>query len=1595
MLIYNDIITGDELISDSYDLKTIDNVVYEADCAKITIGGETFDTGANASAEGGDEDDGGEAKETVIDIVHSFHLQETSFDKKAYLGHLKTYMKKVKTALGERGASAEEIKEFETGAAAFAKKIIANFKDYEFLIGESMDPDAMVVLLNYREDGVTPYVTLWKHGLKETKVSQQSHPIPLFPSLTLAQGRVWVPSFTALARPRPYLPFHPISTFLNLRHFYLPQCLTHHLVTDLKHIWLHLLPDHRLTSGLTFGHSAMVEHGTRQVAEFKTPVTPRKPHINAKDVNERVCYLRDELGLAIHPRETTFSPSHFKDSPSDRLYSRVQFLTFKDPFGLDKTIEEYRSELELRPTKISAQQRTRDLLERLHDLEWFAKNSFRPLCETQSPSTFPNTPSSSRPLLRHRVDSKTSLEAVSKPASPKIRKSANSNTIPGAGTSSLLPHQDVGIYNPEYPLDSGDMPESPSSRKGAHISTSTPVSTSTNPSTRRSSFTSRSRSTTANTSFATNATSVIDLTEDDDAYKAQALASQNTFGSSFGTQDVKPYERQPLFAPIESAARATKRRRSGDSIVESAILSNSEDSTDQKHEKKNQHHQITSLSGNGFGADYPYWHDEKTPFVVSVERARLAHETPLSQTETDAVTDHKIARDLLHKHDITSFQQSCPDIWTPDARQKDSKLVLSGKLAMNPKSDEKPLLQITMHPVRKEAKSTRVERHFGSDRVLTVTLPSLTQALPSHLNGNQREGLSSAVHKWLLEPKTFLGRTWCLFDIKKLDDQKVAGRKAIDPSAAYACSFFAIYGDGIQEPISHFNLMDWLLPFRENAEQPACKAWSRVGLSVKRTKPTIQFRPDQIRFGRDTLANGDPEDRTWEDPSFVEKPLQNFGDRPVMNDGCAIISVGAALELRRILGITDWPVVFQGRINGSKGLWYISAPYGTDNVDDLAIWIEIAPSQLKINPRSKDKDGSQCDADRWSFDVVKYNGIPRISQIYRDFLRILEDRGVPRRILLELISEQVVISIQEWQDASRDPARLAIQRYKHFGWTEDKPRVGEPGLPRSPAGKVQLLLDEAGFVPESCQPLAEAVERLQEMHFQNMRSQLKFPCLKSTMVFGIADPLAVLAPGEIHLSLSHPLNLESTNESFSTFAGKDVLVARNPAIRGSDIQRVKCICHPQLAYLTDIVIMPTKGQIPLAAKLQGGDYDGDTFWICADERVVEPFRNAPVLEQAGIDHFPIRQEKRVLGNLVKQDLFGTDEHVRKWLEIVVPFTCREEMLGIVTRAQNDLAYHHNDLWHPGVTMLADLHDLVIDDTKNGYSFDARDWTKFRRDHSNLFLEPSKLKIVQYRKNLEEMKFEVNPGQENRIGFRSVLLRHGQRSYSHILDDTLFNVINPRFANYLNDFHCNIVVVAEKTNHDRDLEHTLTLVQNKQPELAKVENKHLKTQLTKAYDKWLLLWVTRKPSPGAQVDLANSLQECVQFYSNIRPADASNPLWDIRHGETAPTTWDLYKVGYLAKHHYAKREKSSDPASMRNFMFWVARDAVCHLKSSSVNGKRTINRVKMVKKPKVPKNWALVDAHDDGFSMGVAHDDDDDEFGWDLDEEALDSLDQSS
>ena len=64
----------------------------------------------------------------------------------------------------------DKVKEFKSTAPAAVKKIMAHFDDYDLYKGESMEEDSMYVMVNFREDGTTPFATVWKYGLEEYKV---------------------------------------------------------------------------------------------------------------------------------------------------------------------------------------------------------------------------------------------------------------------------------------------------------------------------------------------------------------------------------------------------------------------------------------------------------------------------------------------------------------------------------------------------------------------------------------------------------------------------------------------------------------------------------------------------------------------------------------------------------------------------------------------------------------------------------------------------------------------------------------------------------------------------------------------------------------------------------------------------------------------------------------------------------------------------------------------------------------------------------------------------------------------------------------------------------------------------------------------------------------------------------------------------------------------------------------------------------------------------------------------------------------------------------------------------------------------------------
>ncbi|KAL6428518.1 hypothetical protein ACFW04_007869 [Cataglyphis niger] len=162
---------GDEMFSDTYKIKLVDDVLYEVYGKLISRkSGEVNIAGFNPSAEEADEGTD-EVVESGVDVVLNHRLQETfAFgDKKSYTLYLKDYMKKLVARLEEE--SPDQVEVFKTNMNKVMKDILGRFKELQFFTGVSMDIDGIVGLMEYREiDGESvPVLMFFKHGLEEEK----------------------------------------------------------------------------------------------------------------------------------------------------------------------------------------------------------------------------------------------------------------------------------------------------------------------------------------------------------------------------------------------------------------------------------------------------------------------------------------------------------------------------------------------------------------------------------------------------------------------------------------------------------------------------------------------------------------------------------------------------------------------------------------------------------------------------------------------------------------------------------------------------------------------------------------------------------------------------------------------------------------------------------------------------------------------------------------------------------------------------------------------------------------------------------------------------------------------------------------------------------------------------------------------------------------------------------------------------------------------------------------------------------------------------------------------------------------------------------
>ncbi|KAF4763804.1 hypothetical protein HAV15_000882 [Penicillium sp. str.  len=625
-------------------------------------------------------------------------------------------------------------------------------------------------------------------------------------------------------------------------------------------------------------------------------------------------------------------------------------------------------------------------------------------------------------------------------------------------------------------------------------------------------------------------------------------------------------------------------------------------------------------------------------------------------------------------------------------------VVLSGELDWCDES-EPGIFKLRLNPLKPE-RTCRFHRRFGSDRFLTLTIPAADQPPSHHKQPSYPSVLRESIASWLTRNDHHcLGRTWRAFYVEEVKTKRKAKGEP-----RFRVELFAIDGDGFDHgyqvppvvapprqqsdnytPMSVDALLEWHMPKIANANQSNCKLFQRISLGLSKTFATVKLKPTQVLRLRD-------------DPT-----------RTVMNDGCALISRTLANQICDQLGITTaTPSCFQGRIAGAKGLWMVECHQSSiTSMNDEDIWIQISDSQLKIHPHPQEWV-DPVDEEKLTFEVVNWAKPLYPVDLNIQLLAILEYGGNVKEYIAELTSDGVQRLYDDFLEVLRSNSpvvcRALLQKLRPSG--ED--RTGKARrLEQWVTSDVESIIrfSEAGFAPRDFFPLRMKIRKYLTWLLERHVEELKIQVPLSTYAYCIADPYGVLGPEEVHFGFSNNWRDPQGQFEDNLVDGVDVLVGRLPAHLPSDIQRRRAVWKTELRHFKDVIVFPTTGTFPLAGMLSGGDYDGDTPWICWDPEIVERFHNSPMPpHEYSTEHYGLTKHSVPMASLKSTEDF---------LESVFDFNLKLSNLGRCTVEHEKLAYDES-VDSPKAKELACLLGHLVDGRKGGVHLSEQAWKEYRK-----------------------------------------------------------------------------------------------------------------------------------------------------------------------------------------------------------------------------------------------------------------------------------------
>ncbi|KAI5305910.1 hypothetical protein KEM56_002889 [Ascosphaera pollenicola] len=776
------------------------------------------------------------------------------------------------------------------------------------------------------------------------------------------------------------------------------------------------------------------------------------------------------------------------------------------------------------------------------------------------------------------------------------------------------------------------------------------------------------------------------------------------------------------------------------------------------------------------------------------------------------------------------LERTRADVWNGavgDFKDPNDDFVVTLSAELIP-SKVKGRFSLTVNTMKYE-RGHRFGRRFGPDRFLELIIPQMK---------GKKKTEHEAITRWLATHQHYLfGRTWRAFYYEN--------RKAVSQKLTAKVNLFAVDGDDFahsysQEghldvapqwqlssshtPMTIEALINWLIPLNKNDNQKDLKLFQRIHLGLSRTTPTAVLQKNEVFFVPDMKS---PTGET-------------------MNDGCSLMSRSLAQHISEMLDLSHIPAAFQARISGAKGMWIVDKN-DARHPSARNFWVEINESQLKIFPPPSE-DERELDDEQLTFGVVKYFESLSPAELNVQALRVLQHGGIEKTHVGEMIKHEIDLAYQEFKEVVKPKkaiqTRKWLQRWLRPSRTDQKVKRVDEIFPLNDAAKALALID-AGFLPLGLPYLRDIFTELLREYFKQLES-LHPRVSRSTYAFCIADPYGVLEPGEVDMGFSRAWEHDFVGTELDDV---DLLVARLPAHLPTDIQKRRAVYKRELSHLKDVMIFPTKGDIPLASELSGGDYDGDMVWVCWDSKIVDVFQNTP-FSTKGPDRAP--------------EVFKLVDHSKPFDGIVDEFLAKSfsfnaisPMLGICTNEHEKLCYQQDSIATEEAIVLADLLGHLVDSAKSGMELTSESWSAFTKSVLRK-LGISKLPELAHKKQDDAT---IN--------------------FDHIIDYLKFKVIEGEKQRVFKDFHS---FCGDSYQKDEDL------MKPWQDAMTKLEkdphvHKEVTEQIVKVRNQWMTSRSKAKdaeakssgPKPSSSKSFESDVMAAVDAFNAIKPPRSANPM----------------------------------------------------------------------------------------------------------------------